>query len=112
MIHNTVSRLALTLPGGNTIPAPSGLDKSFVNLGSLISPLLNIAFYAAIFITFYYLIWGAFAYIAAQGNKENLAKARARITWALVGLIVVLLAYFIAQFAGEILKPKGGLLPF
>jgi len=77
----------------------------------LLSGGLNIALYIALFIAFYYLVWGAFQYIVASGKKEELAKARARITWALIGLIVVLLAFFIAKFAAEILQPKGG-LPF
>src|SRR3989338_5535831 len=100
MIHNTDARLALTLPGtGNTVTQPSELTaKGFVNLASILSPLLNIVFYLAAFFAFYWLVWGAFQYILAQGKKEELAKAKARITWALVGLIVIFLAYIIAKF--------------
>lgn len=107
-------KIALTLPGtGNTIPAPSGLSPTFTDLGSLITPLLNIIFYLAAFFTFYWLVWGAFQYILAQGKKEELAKAKAKITWAMIGLIVIFLAYIIAKFASEIFKDvlKGG-LPF
>ncbi|OGE28322.1 hypothetical protein A2867_04910 [Candidatus Daviesbacteria bacterium RIFCSPHIGHO2_01_FULL_40_11] len=106
-----MEKLALQLPGGNTIPPPTGLKPDFQDLASLITPLLNIIFYLALFLTFYYLIWGALSYIMAQGQKENLAKARARITWALIGLMVTLLAFFIAKFIGEVFTPKGG-LPF
>ncbi len=98
-------KMALTLPGGNTIPQPDELTgKGFVDLAGFISPLLEITFYVAIFLAFYYLIWGAFQYIVASGKKEELAKARQRINWALVGLIVVFLAYFVARFAQEIFK--------
>lgn len=105
-------KIALTLPGGNTIPNPSGLNPDFKDLGSLLSPLLNIVFYLAAFFAFYWLVWGAFQYILAQGKKEELAKAKARITWALVGLMVILLSYFIAKYAAEIFKPNIGGLPF
>lgn len=107
-------KLALTLPGtGNTIPQPSGLNPDFKDLASFITPLINIVFYVAVFMAFIWLVWGAFSYIMAQGQKENLAKARARITWAIIGLMVVLLAYFIATFASEILpsRPSPGALP-
>jgi hypothetical protein len=109
--------LALTLPGNNTIDPPPGLKGEFTNpatagLASFLSPLLNIVFYIVIFLTFYYMIWGAFQYIMARGDKEALHKARARITWALVGLIVVLMAFFITQYASEIFKPLPGNLPF
>ncbi|KKQ85324.1 MAG: hypothetical protein UT04_C0005G0017 [Candidatus Daviesbacteria bacterium GW2011_GWF2_38_7] len=88
--------------------------KDINSLGDLISVFLNIVFYAAGFLAFYYLVWGALSYIMAQGNKESLAKARARITWAIIVLMVVFLAFFIARFAGEIFPPspdRGG-LPF
>lgn len=103
-----MDKIALTLPGFSPIPAPAGLKPEFVNLASFISPFLNIAFYIAAFLAFYYLVWGAFQYILAGGKKEELAKARQRISWALVGLIVVFLAYFIAKFGAEIFKSQGG----
>lgn len=109
-------KLAQTIPGLKEVfdykPSPT---FNFKNLGDILTGLLNIAFYVAVFLAFYWLVWGAFQYIMAQGNKEELAKARARITWALIGLMVVLLAYFIATFAGEILpsrpSPGASLIP-
>ena len=86
--------------------------KNFNTLGDLISVFLNIVFYAAGFLAFYFLVWGAFNYIMAQGKKEELAKARARITWAIVGLMIILLSFFIAKFVGDIFKPGIGGLPF
>jgi len=108
-----MNKIALTLPGGNTITGPDELTtKGLIDLGPVLSGLLNIAFYVAFFLAFFYLVWGAFSYITAQGKKEELQKATARITWAIIGLIIVFLAYFIAQFAGQILKPTTGGLPF
>ncbi|MBI2020449.1 hypothetical protein HYS94_03420 [Candidatus Daviesbacteria bacterium] len=86
--------------------------QNFTNLADFLSGLLNIAFYIAGFLAFYFLVWGAFQYIMARGNKEELAKARARITWAIVGLFVVFTAYFIAKFASEIFPPGQGGVPF
>lgn len=104
--------LSLKLPGGNEILQPKELtDKGFGDLASLLTPILNIAFYVAAFATFYFLVWGAFQYMLAQGKKEDLAKARGRITWAIIGLMVVFLSYFIAKFWAEIFTPKGG-VPF
>lgn len=105
-------KIALTLPGTSPIPAPSGLKPEFVDLASFLTPLLNITFYIAVFLAFYWFVGGAFAYIMARGTKEELAKARARITWALIGLMVTLLAYSIAKFGSEIFRPTTGGLPF
>jgi len=107
-------KIAITLPGGQTIepnpniPGLGSLKSDFKDLASFISPLLNIAFFIAVFLAFYYLVWGAYAYLFASGEKENLAKARARIRWALIGLILVFVSYFVAKFAFEIFTPKGG----
>lgn len=97
-------------PGCNVSTPRSGTP--IANLGDLLSGLLTITFYIALFLAFYWLIWGGFQYILAGGKKEDLAKARARITWALIGLVVVFLGYFIARFAAEIFPPTKGGLPF
>lgn len=106
-----MNKLAQAIPGlqdaFKSNPAPQ-----FKNLGNFLSGIINIALFAAVFLAFYFLIWGAFQYIMAQGQKEGLAKARARITWALIGLLVIFMSYFIAKFAGEVLKPVRGGLPF
>lgn len=94
-------------PSPQAVPRTSS-PPNFTNLGDILSPLLNIAFYLVIFLAFFWLVWGAFQYILASGKKEELAKARARITWALVGLAVVLMAYFLTKFASEIFPAKGG----
>ena len=104
-------KIALTLPGNSPLPAPSGLKPEFVDLASFISPLLNLTFYLATFLAFYWLIWGSFQYMLAKGDKEGLAKARARITWALIGLMIIFAAYFIAKYASEIFPPIRGGLP-
>lgn len=83
----------------------------FKSLGDVLSGLLNILLFIAVFLTFYWLIWGTFQYILAQGEKEKLARARERIKWAIIGLTVVFLAYFVAKFASEIFPAKGG-VPF
>lgn len=107
-----MNKLALKLPGGETITGPEKLKPEFVNLGNLISALLQIAFYIAVFLAFYFLIWGAYAYILSSGKKEELAKARSRVTWALVGLLVIVMAYLIAKFASEVFPPGIGGRPF
>ncbi len=80
-------------------------------LGDLLSGLFEIAILLAGFLAFIWFVWGAFQYIFAGGNKENLAKASSRMTWAIVGLVITILAFFIAQFAGQILQPKPGQVP-
>lgn len=86
-------------------------DK-FNSLADVLSGLINIFLYIGVFLAFYYLFWGAFAYILAKGDKEGLAKARSKISWALIGLVVIFSAFLIAKFASEIFPPTKGGLPF
>lgn len=104
-------KIAQTIPGLEEGFSANPVKDNFPNLGVFVSDLLNIIFYISVFLAFYYLIWAAFSYILAKGQKEDLAKARARITWALIGLVVIFVAFFIAKFAAEIFPTRGG-LPF
>lgn len=81
---------------------PDALIKE-PTLGGIISALLNIVLIIAVFLTFFWCVWGIFQYIFAGGNKENLGKARGRITWALVGLAVTLIALAVSQYAQKLL---------
>ncbi|OGE18678.1 hypothetical protein A3J19_02695 [Candidatus Daviesbacteria bacterium RIFCSPLOWO2_02_FULL_41_8] len=108
-----MTKIALKLPGpSNSIDSPQTIQGKFPDLGSLFSGILNIIFYLALFLAFYFLVWGAFSYVMARGQKEGLAKARARITWAIIGMIVTILAFFIAKFVSEAFPPGTGGLPF
>jgi len=108
-----MNKLALTIPGFSPITSPvPGLKPGFKDLGSIVSPFLNIIFFLAVFLAFYWLVWGAWAYIFAGGEKESLAKARNRIKWAIIGMLVTLMSFLIAKYAGEIFTPGRGGVPF
>ena len=98
--------LALTLPGGPTIAPPQDFNTSYTDLGSVISAALNLAIVIAAVLMFFWMIWGIFQYIYAGGDKENLGKARSRITLAIVGFIIVIIALAISQFAGTIIPQR------
>ena len=106
----------MNFPGFGTINLlkifPNNKIFGFLDASFFISTIFKIAIFIAVFLCFYWLVWGAFQYIMAQGKKEELGKARARITWAVVGLMVVFLAYTIARFAAVIFPPTKGQLPF
>lgn len=60
----------------------------------LIGPMFQVA---AIGVTFY-LLFGAFKYIASGGDKNAVASARAMITHGFIGLILLLLLFLVVQF--------------
>lgn len=96
---------ALTLPKYGTI---NGLlpDNRFTNLGSLVGGFLDLFLILAAFLAFIMLLYGALCYIFAGGDKQGIAAARQRMIYAIVGLIVVAVAYLAAQFIEQILVPS------
>lgn len=73
----------------------------FANVASytvpqLIYVSLEILFIAAAVISFIFLIVGGIQWITAGGEKDNLEKARKKITGAVIGLALVLSVYAIA----------------
>lgn len=89
-------------------PGIPGFKFNRVTLGDVLSQFLLLAYFLIVFLAFIWFVWGAFQYILARGDKEQLARAKARIIWAIVGLVVFLLAYTLTQLAEQILQPIGG----
>lgn len=54
-------------------------------------------FFFTIGATFIYLIWGAIRMITASGDQAKMDLGRKRITWAVIGLVVVAGGYIIWQ---------------
>lgn len=60
-----------------------------------------------------YLLWGSLRFVMSGGDPKAIASARGTMTYAVIGLIVILLSFAILNFLGEFLGlPKGQLLQF
>ena len=68
------------------------------NLGEGASQLMGPAFSIAATLVVLYFLFGAFRYLTAGGNKEQLDAARQMITHAIVGFIILMFAFLILQF--------------
>lgn len=59
----------------------------------LIAFIIQLALLLVGSVAILFLIWGGFRYITAGGNPDAVKKARATITNAIIGLVVVILAW-------------------
>jgi TRAP-type C4-dicarboxylate transport system permease small subunit len=89
-------RLALInpVPGThviNNVATFRGLEWIFQNIVVSILSLAGIAL-------FIMLLVGGFKYMTSGGNPENAAAAQKTITYAIVGIIIIALAYLILVF--------------
>jgi len=97
---------AQTFPGGPISPP----DAGFSDFGDLISKGLNLVFIIAALAVLVYLFLGAFTYLTAGDNEENVGKARKQITNAIVGLIILAAAWAIWKFIISVIPGLGDLV--
>jgi len=71
--------------------------RNWRNIGDIVSSLLSYIFPIAGLLTFIYLIYGGFHLMTAQGDENGVKEAKAKITNALIGFLVIFLAYWIVQ---------------
>lgn len=88
------------IPGSIGIVEPS---QGYKTLGAFINNAVTLVFGIALLLTLIYLIWGAFDWITSGGDKEGVGKARSKIINALVGLVILGVAFALARTAGEFL---------
>ncbi len=67
------------------------------DVGSLVKTILEWALYLAGIIAIVFIIIGGFYYITAAGNDSRAADGRKTLVNALIGLVLVVLAYLIVQ---------------
>jgi hypothetical protein len=86
------------------------INSSTVTLGGIFSVILNTyIFYAAGIALLIYLIIGGLQMMLSKGDPKAVQAAQGKITNAVIGFVIVFLAYFIVQLLGQILGIKGTL---
>jgi amino acid transporter len=89
--------------GGTTYPTPKNLPQgntvnTFITFG--INLLVVIAIIAAII----FILLGAIKWITSGGDKAKIEEAKGSITNAIIGVIVVVMAFVILGVLGQILN--------
>lgn len=94
--------------------AASSLPSNFPNLNdfiissdvSLTQVIRNVLSWVLLLggaIAVIYLVYGGILYITAGGDAEKATKGRTAIVNAIIGIIIIALAYVIVQFVGNAL---------
>lgn len=77
------------------------------SLGEGTNKLVIPLFSVASFLVILYFLLGAFKFLKAGGNKEEVEGARQMITHAIVGFIILMFAFFILQYIPQFFKLPG-----
>lgn len=88
-----------------TIPTgPGGNNQASGIFGSVIGNIINFFVIFAGLAMLFYLLWGAFDWITSEGEKEKMEKARNKITFAIIGIIIVIVSLTLyGLIAGDLL---------
>lgn len=92
--------LALSINQFGEIKPPG--DLKIFSLNAIVQTAISVLFISAVLISLTYIIWGAIDYIMSEGDKQRIQQARQKFIFAIVGLIIVLLAFFIIGTVGHI----------
>jgi len=77
--------------------------KNIGDIGQIISRLLTYIFPITGILTFIYLIYGGIHLMIALGDEEGVREAKAKITGAIIGFLIVFASYWIVQILEIIL---------
>ncbi|HLB60530.1 MAG TPA: pilin [Patescibacteria group bacterium] len=92
----------LQLPGVSPITGPTDLDPELTNIGGVITKLMPLLFSVAGLILFAMFLWGGYDLMFSGGEPQKAESAKAKMTYAVVGFILVFTAYWLTQALGYI----------
>lgn len=96
-----MKNLSLTIPGYSPIPAPSGIPTDVGINGSKVFQLgIQILLILSVVLALFFIIWAGVEWTMSGGDKEKLKNARNRLTYAIIGLIIVFISFFIISVVG------------
>ncbi len=115
-----MTNLALNIPGSSTLPSqklasPSGLPASlggdFSTSGAaLFQTGISWLLYVATALAILMLMWGGIQWITSSGDPERVASAKKKLTFAVIGLVVSVGAFFLVRVIVTILGGDSNIL--
>lgn len=70
-------------------------------LNRILGLFVGLFYFFAIILALGIIVWAGVRWITSQGDKQKLQDARNKITYAIAGLIIVLLAFLIVNTIGS-----------
>ena len=76
---------------------PATIDQ----LTDIFGRVISVVAIAGGFLSFIALIIGGFRYITARGDPKAIASAQSAITWAVLGLALIIISWLILKFISD-----------
>lgn len=96
--------LSLVLPGLGQVETPPNIPNGINAPANTINAFLALFMIIVIVAAVIFIAYGGILWITSQGDKQKIDRARRTITYSIIGLIIMLLAFFIVQAIGFLLN--------
>ncbi len=116
-LKTQITRLIITtvyadngLPGGPEKPDSWEDPSSYAKLSGLewvFHRLISALFYAGGIVAFVYLLIGGFKYLTSSGDEEAVESAKNTITYAILGLLIIVTSWLILDLLGKMISQGG-----
>lgn len=88
---------ACDLLGNGTVNTGGGITPSGTDINGVISGFIQLAIEIAGLVSLVFVIFGGYKFITSQGDAQKAAGARSTITYALIGLVIVLFSWLLVN---------------
>lgn len=89
--------------GRVTPPSPvAAIGFGAAGIGNFLTNVIILIYVVAAIVFVFMVVISAFQWIVSGGDKEKIAAARQRLTWAIVGITLLALAFVIINLIGQI----------
>lgn len=99
MLGPLVERVYAAAPDADSIASTLQINMGIDNIQGLVDLVVSWILYIAAILAFIYLIISGITYITAGGNAEQAKKGQQGIINAIIGIVVIVLAFVILQAA-------------
>lgn len=83
--------------GGKTIPITPGTQADFKTLGEVFTRLIQYMLPLGGLILFAMIIISGFQMLTSAGNPKSIDSAKQRLTWSIVGFLIIFVAFWIMR---------------
>src|SRR3989344_7900924 len=103
-----MNKLVLSI-SGTQIQAPAGIPTGGMDTGQKAINLgLNLFFVLGVVITITLVLYSGIQWMLSGGDKEKVASARGRLTYSIIGLVVIVTAFAILKIVFWLLGYSSG----
>ncbi len=91
--------------GGQQLNIPKNIPSGGLSsLQQILSNAITLFIIAGCFLLVIYIVWAGIQWITSGGDKQKLSAARGRLTWAIIGFIIMLVAVAIINGIGYLFQ--------